>query len=110
MLLCALYAAGANCPDCGKLSELTSRLNLNFSSLSFFAFSSSACFLRATLRLWKPVRYSSRAAGSKSIFSSWTVLILRFLLGGGAFLIVSVEVISVSLVGGSVAAGAALLG
>ena len=56
------------------------------------------------------MRYSSRAAGSKSIFSSWTVLILRFLLGGGAFLIVSVEVISVSLVGGSVAAGAALLG
>ncbi len=69
----------------------TSRLNRNFSSFSRFAFSSCACFMRATLRLWKPVRYSSRAAGSKDIVSGAGPLLtteesLR-LFGGGAMLI-----------------------
>ena len=64
----------------------TSALILMRSSRSFFAFSSCACFIRASLRLWNPVRYSSRAAGSKVICSGTAAaedVVLRFLEGGG---------------------------
>jgi len=40
--------------------------------------------MRASLRLWKPVRYSSRAAKSKSIFSGTVTVVFRFFEAGGA--------------------------
>jgi hypothetical protein len=65
-----------------KRETRTSRLSLSFSSFSRFAFSSWACFFRSSLRLWNPVRYSSRAAKSNSIFSGAVTASLRFLFGG----------------------------
>ena len=61
----------------------TSRLKRVRSSFSRFAFSSCACFIRACLRLWKPVKYSSRAAKSNVISCGSLGFVLRFFEGGG---------------------------
>jgi hypothetical protein len=82
-LRCWRSCHGVTTCDSRDFKTRTSFLKRSFSSLAVLAASSCANFCRATLRLWKPVRYSSRAEGSKSIFSVVVTFILRFFVGGG---------------------------
>ena len=101
MLLELFFALFANLQTKSQRSEY-SNCSLNFglftcflslmrSSFSRLIAASLAASFRASLRLWKPVKYSFRAEGSNVSSSGWSARSTLLLLKAGAMILVCEE-------------------